>query len=198
MEIWQANVAGRYVHLRDQRDAPLDPDFTGVGRVIIDTDERYSFVMVRPGIYSWGNHHNAWRPAHIQLSLFGGAITLGWARADFHLRSSGRYRSRNGASRAKNRRAKPSRRAGAAPMAASAPAPASARAAARFRSRRRKARVSYRAGSSSRPPTPSSPRAPKSRRCDRRHDEGDAGHANSCICRRGNAACVDCLWPRTG
>lgn len=39
MEIWQVNAAGRYVHLRDQRDAPLDPDFTGVGRVIIDTDD---------------------------------------------------------------------------------------------------------------------------------------------------------------
>ncbi len=34
----------------------------------------YSFVTVRPGAYPWGNHHNAWRPAHIHLSLLGPAF----------------------------------------------------------------------------------------------------------------------------
>ena len=33
IEVWQANAAGRYVHKRDQHDAPLDPNFTGEGRV---------------------------------------------------------------------------------------------------------------------------------------------------------------------
>jgi protocatechuate 3,4-dioxygenase, beta subunit len=27
IEIWQANAAGRYVHVTDQHDAPLDPNF---------------------------------------------------------------------------------------------------------------------------------------------------------------------------
>lgn len=74
VEIWQANAAGRYVHNADQWDAPLDPNFTGAGRVVTDDDGAYRFVTVRPGAYPWGNHHNAWRPAHIHLSLFGPAF----------------------------------------------------------------------------------------------------------------------------
>jgi len=30
---------------------------------------------VKPGAYPWKNHPNAWRPAHIHLSLFGRAFT---------------------------------------------------------------------------------------------------------------------------
>lgn len=74
MEIWQANAAGRYIHKKDQWDAPHDPNFTGAGRVITDAKGRYQFVTVRPGAYPWGNHHNAWRPAHIHLSLLGPAF----------------------------------------------------------------------------------------------------------------------------
>lgn len=75
VEIWQANAAGRYAHAADSWPAPLDPNFTGGGRVVTDADGRYSFTTVRPGAYPWGNHHNAWRPAHIHLSLFGRAFT---------------------------------------------------------------------------------------------------------------------------
>src|SRR5579872_1681657 len=44
VEIWQANAAGRYVHSGDDWDAPLDPNFTGVGRVVTDDEGRYRFV----------------------------------------------------------------------------------------------------------------------------------------------------------
>ncbi len=71
IEIWQANSGGRYVHLRDQHPAPLDPNFTGAGRALTDAQGRYRFVTVKPGAYPWRNHHNAWRPAHIHFSLFG-------------------------------------------------------------------------------------------------------------------------------
>lgn len=74
MEIWQANAAGRYIHLRDNWPAPLDPNFTGIGRVVSDEQGRYRYVTVRPGAYPWGNHHNAWRPSHIHLSLLGPAF----------------------------------------------------------------------------------------------------------------------------
>ena len=74
IEIWQANAAGRYRHDKDQWDAPLDPNFTGAGRAITDGEGRYSYVTVRPGAYPWKNHHNAWRPAHIHLSLLGPAF----------------------------------------------------------------------------------------------------------------------------
>ncbi len=74
VEVWQANAAGRYIHKKDQWDAPLDPNFTGAGRVITDADGRYRFISVRPGAYPWRNHKNAWRPSHIHLSLLGPAF----------------------------------------------------------------------------------------------------------------------------
>lgn len=75
VEIWQANAAGRYVHKRDQHPAPLDPNFTGVGRCLTDDDGTYRFTTIKPGPYPWKNHHNAWRPAHIHFSLFGTDFT---------------------------------------------------------------------------------------------------------------------------
>jgi protocatechuate 3,4-dioxygenase, beta subunit len=71
IEIWQANAAGRYIHVNDQHAAPLDPHFVGAGRCVTDAQGRYRFQTIKPGAYPWRNHHNAWRPAHIHLSLFG-------------------------------------------------------------------------------------------------------------------------------
>ena len=71
IEIWQANASGRYRHKKDQYLAPLDPNFTGAGRVVTDADGRYRYTTIKPGAYPWRNHPNAWRPAHIHLSLFG-------------------------------------------------------------------------------------------------------------------------------
>jgi protocatechuate 3,4-dioxygenase beta subunit len=75
LEIWQANAAGRYRHVVDNWPAPLDPNFTGLGRALTDAEGRYEFTTIKPGAYPWGNHHNAWRPAHIHFSLFGRAFT---------------------------------------------------------------------------------------------------------------------------
>lgn len=74
IEIWQANSAGRYPHKNDQHAAPLDPNFTGCGRMLTDDEGRYRFTTIKPGAYPWRNHHNAWRPAHIHFSLFGPAF----------------------------------------------------------------------------------------------------------------------------
>ncbi len=75
LEIWQTNAAGRYRHSREHHPAPLDPNFDGIGRCITDSAGRYRFVTIQPGAYPWGNHYNAWRPAHIHFSLFGRAFT---------------------------------------------------------------------------------------------------------------------------
>ncbi len=75
IEVWQANSAGRYIHQRDQHPAPLDPHFTGAGRVVTDSEGRYRFRTIKPGPYPWRNHVNAWRPAHIHFSVFGNAFT---------------------------------------------------------------------------------------------------------------------------
>ena len=74
IEVWQANAAGRYRHAWDRWDAELDPNFGGAGRTVTDGDGRYGFVTIKPGPYPWGNHDNAWRPAHIHFSLLGRAF----------------------------------------------------------------------------------------------------------------------------
>jgi protocatechuate 3,4-dioxygenase beta subunit len=75
IEIWQANASGRYRHAGDSWPAPLDDNFTGVGRAVSDADGSYEFITIKPGAYPWKNHANAWRPAHIHFSLFGRAFT---------------------------------------------------------------------------------------------------------------------------
>jgi protocatechuate 3,4-dioxygenase, beta subunit len=74
VEVWQANAAGRYRHKVDGHDAPLDPNFSGAGRMLTDEEGSYCFKTIKPGAYPWTNHHNAWRPAHIHFSLFGAGI----------------------------------------------------------------------------------------------------------------------------
>jgi protocatechuate 3,4-dioxygenase beta subunit len=73
VEIWQANASGRYAHPGDQHDAPLDPNFVGIGRTFTDDEGRYRFVTIKPGAYPWQNHAYAWRPQHIHFSLLGNA-----------------------------------------------------------------------------------------------------------------------------
>jgi len=74
IELWQCNAAGRYLHGKDQHDAPLDPNFTGVGRAITNEKGEYRFLTILPGAYPWRNTANAWRPAHIHFSVFGPAF----------------------------------------------------------------------------------------------------------------------------
>ena len=73
IEIWQANAAGRYRHdgrpairRRSTRTSPAR------AACLTDDDGSYRFVTIKPGAYPWRNHPNAWRPAHIHFSLFGG------------------------------------------------------------------------------------------------------------------------------
>lgn len=75
LEIWQANSAGRYAHWRETNfAAPLDPNFIGVGQCITGEEGQYRFITVKPGAYPWGNHPNAWRPAHIHISVLGPSL----------------------------------------------------------------------------------------------------------------------------
>jgi protocatechuate 3,4-dioxygenase, beta subunit len=71
VELWQCNSAGRYLHERDQHNAPLDPNFTGVGQVVTNERGEYRFLTIKPAAYPWRNTHNAWRPQHIHFSVFG-------------------------------------------------------------------------------------------------------------------------------
>jgi protocatechuate 3,4-dioxygenase beta subunit len=49
VEIWQCNAGGRYAHAVDDHPAPLDPNFTGAGRTLTDSEGRYHFVTIKPG-----------------------------------------------------------------------------------------------------------------------------------------------------
>ena len=73
VEIWQANASGRYHHPGDNHDAPLDPNFKGIGRTFTDAEGWYRFVTIKAGSYPWQNHPFAWRPQHIHFSLLGNA-----------------------------------------------------------------------------------------------------------------------------
>lgn len=74
VELWQCNAAGRYRHPVDQHDAPLDPNFDGVGQAITNERGEYRFLTIKPGAYPWLNGPNSWRPAHIHFGVFGPAF----------------------------------------------------------------------------------------------------------------------------
>ena len=71
VELWQANAAGRYTHALDQREAPLDPNFLGHGRVRSDETGHYSFLTIKPGAYPVPVKDAWWRPPHIHFSVLG-------------------------------------------------------------------------------------------------------------------------------
>jgi protocatechuate 3,4-dioxygenase alpha subunit len=49
IEIWQANAHGRYAHPDDMRELPLEPAFTGFGRVPTDAEGAFRFTTIKPG-----------------------------------------------------------------------------------------------------------------------------------------------------
>ncbi len=73
VELWQANAGGRYRHPIDTRDAPLDPDFVGNGRVRTDAEGRYGFFTIKPGAYPVPVPATWWRPPHVHFSVLGPA-----------------------------------------------------------------------------------------------------------------------------
>jgi protocatechuate 3,4-dioxygenase beta subunit len=72
VEIWQCDANGRYHHLADRRDAPLDDGFQGYGQYVTGTDGGYRFRTIRPVRYPGRTPH-----IHFKLSGsgFGGLTT---------------------------------------------------------------------------------------------------------------------------
>ena len=70
VEIWQTNASGAYLDPADPGFMSLDPNFTGAGRTITDSDGRYDFRTIKPAAYP-GEIGGLFRPAHIHTSLFG-------------------------------------------------------------------------------------------------------------------------------
>jgi protocatechuate 3,4-dioxygenase, beta subunit len=67
LDLWQANALGRYMHGGDRReDLPLDPHFQGSAVLVTDSDGRYRFRTILPGIYAFGGVP---RPRHIHFDI---------------------------------------------------------------------------------------------------------------------------------
>jgi len=49
LEIWQANSHGKYAHPEDQQDKPVDPSFSGYGRIPTDDQGKFRFTTIKPG-----------------------------------------------------------------------------------------------------------------------------------------------------
>jgi protocatechuate 3,4-dioxygenase beta subunit/protocatechuate 3,4-dioxygenase alpha subunit len=94
MEIWNANPHGRYTHVDDPAEQPLDPFFYGFGRVLTDEDGNYEFSTIRPGAYLARADIGRYRPAHVHFSLIGGRsrlITQMYFEGDPHLERDPAY-----------------------------------------------------------------------------------------------------------
>jgi len=69
LEIWQANHHGRYNHPADNRDLPLDPSFTGYGRIATQHDGKFCFTTIKPGAVPFDRRRV--QAPHIALAVLG-------------------------------------------------------------------------------------------------------------------------------
>ena len=69
LELWQANRHGRFNHPRDRRDVPLDPSFTGFGRVATDAEGGFCITTIKPGVVPFDDHRV--QAPHIAVTVLG-------------------------------------------------------------------------------------------------------------------------------
>jgi protocatechuate 3,4-dioxygenase, beta subunit len=74
LEVWQANASGRYADRADPGFMPIDPNFTGAGRCVTDSEGRYEFKTIMPAAYA-GPIGTMFRPSHIHFSVFGRSLS---------------------------------------------------------------------------------------------------------------------------
>jgi protocatechuate 3,4-dioxygenase alpha subunit len=82
IELWQADAEGRYAHPEDRRNKPVEPGFTGFGRVPTDGRGTYRFRTVKPGPVP--GPRGSLQAPHINVTLFmRGQLTHLWTRIYF-------------------------------------------------------------------------------------------------------------------
>jgi protocatechuate 3,4-dioxygenase alpha subunit len=68
IEIWQANARGKYAHPEDTQQKPLEPGFSGHGRVPTGDQGQFRFTTIKPGpVPGPGGKPQA---PHLLLSVF--------------------------------------------------------------------------------------------------------------------------------
>jgi protocatechuate 3,4-dioxygenase alpha subunit len=68
LEIWQANAQGKYAHPEDSQPKPVDPKFTGYGRIPTNGEGTFRFTTIKPGPVP-GPDGNEQAP-HLLVSVF--------------------------------------------------------------------------------------------------------------------------------
>jgi protocatechuate 3,4-dioxygenase alpha subunit len=68
IEIWQANSQGKYAHPEDTQDKPIEPGFTGFGRVPTNDNGEFSFATIKPGPVPGPD--NKPQAPHLVISVF--------------------------------------------------------------------------------------------------------------------------------
>jgi protocatechuate 3,4-dioxygenase alpha subunit len=68
LEVWQANAHGKYDHPEDEQDKPLDPKFSGFGRVFVSGDGSFRFDTIKPG--SAPGPNGTEQAPHLLVSVF--------------------------------------------------------------------------------------------------------------------------------
>ena len=68
IEIWQANINGKYDHPEDNTDAELVKNFYGFGRSCTDKDGYFFFVTVKPGRVA--GRGNTLQAPHLAVNVF--------------------------------------------------------------------------------------------------------------------------------
>ena len=68
IEIWQANSHGKYNHPEDEQDKPVEPGFSGYGRIPTDESGRFRFTTIKPGAVPGPD--GKMQAPHIAVSVF--------------------------------------------------------------------------------------------------------------------------------
>lgn len=68
LEVWQANSHGKYAHPEDTQEKPIEPGFSGYGRLFVSRQGLFRFATIKPGPVP-GPDGNEQAP-HLAISLF--------------------------------------------------------------------------------------------------------------------------------
>jgi protocatechuate 3,4-dioxygenase, alpha subunit len=68
LEIWQANRHGKYAHPEDRQAKPLQPGFTGFGRVATDGNGIFRIATIKPGPVPGPN--DTLQAPHLAVAVF--------------------------------------------------------------------------------------------------------------------------------
>jgi len=82
LEVWQANSHGKYAHMEDSQDKPLDNDLWGYGRIFVNAEGAFCFSTIKPG--SVPGPDDKEQAPHLAITLFmRGLLRHLWTRMYF-------------------------------------------------------------------------------------------------------------------